>query len=164
MHDRRLEHAGKNRSHSMILSSPRIFKSNADLRQNDFVAGLQKNALAVSLRYGNHRTVSYDSCSASAAVVEEAKAAGFGIILKVCVSPRNRRVFHRGVIFESNVIATHRAHIRVEDFHQSTDVDAMLREIVLAPFRVPEQNCQLNPEGIWTRLRSGRVAVSDVKA
>ena len=55
-------------------SSTRAFKSNADLRQDDFVTRLQKNTLAVSLRYGNYRTVSYDSCAARAAVIEEAKA------------------------------------------------------------------------------------------
>src|SRR4051794_2577589 len=102
-----------------------MFKANADLTKDEFVARLEKNALAVSLRYGNHSTVSYDDCAACAAVIVEAKAVVVGIMLNMCVSPRNRGVFRGRVIFEGNVIASHRMHIGVEDFRQSTDVYAV---------------------------------------
>src|SRR3954447_4190997 len=54
--------------------------------------------------------------------------------------------------------------VSVENLRQSTHVDASFYEFVLLSVRIPGQNCQLNPDGIWTCRGPGRVAVTYVES
>src|ERR1700722_13254709 len=108
-----------------------LFKAEARLSQDDFISVPQGDAFAQALWDGDHGAIPEDCGSMGASIIEEPEHCLLGIELKVGMSPRDGWVWRLRIVAECNVISSCEPPIRIDDFHQTSQVNALLLQAEL---------------------------------
>ncbi len=97
-------------------------------------------------------------------IIEEAKHTLFGIKLKVGMSPRNRRVRRLRIVAKGHVIFSREPPIRIDNFHQASQVYPFLLQAELLLLGRPRDDGKPHLRYLLRWLPDGNAAVVHIKA